>query len=136
MISNQNKNNLPHRIYYLIATFLLLSIVYNIFSQKKKKSFVYNITTLVEVIKKNKNMIIRDITQSIILYRIEWRKTIHVGTRGSRKDTTSCDYHHKSILSLRRGSARGQEERGQNASWKAEWRGWCLVRVKVGEEFQ
>ena len=56
-----------------------------------------------------------------------------LGTRGPRKDTTSYDYHYKSILSLRRGFARGQEERAQNTSWKAEWRGWCSVRVKVGE---
>ena len=28
-----------------------------------------------------------------------------VGSRGPRKDTTSCDYHYKSILNPRRGFA-------------------------------
>ena len=30
-----------------------------------------------------------------------------VGTQGPRKDITSCDYRHKSILSPRRGSTLG-----------------------------
>ena len=64
---------------------------------------------------------------------VPFRCWVSLFLTGFTSDTTSCDYHYKSILKSRRRSARGYEERGQNTSWKAEWRWWCLVRVKVGE---